>query len=101
MLRDELERGEDMSSQTTNDAGSNSFEPLLPLREAAELLGMHWKTLEAFAREGRVPATKVGKRWRFRASALDRWIRSRLSPSRVNGRLAGDGRLDSQPRRAS
>ena len=27
-----------------NDAGSNSFEPLLPLREAAELLGMHWKT---------------------------------------------------------
>ncbi|HEY7352666.1 MAG TPA: hypothetical protein VH596_07850 [Terriglobales bacterium] len=28
-----------MSSQTLNDPGSNSFEPLLPLREAAELLG--------------------------------------------------------------
>jgi excisionase family DNA binding protein len=90
-----------MSSQTVNDPGSNSFEPLLPLREAAELLGMHWKTLEAFAREGRVPATKVGKRWRFRASVLDRWIHSRLTPRRVNGHLAGDGRLDSQPRRAS
>jgi len=90
-----------MSSQTVNDGESNSFEPLLPLREAAELLGMHWKTLEAFAREGRVPATKIGKRWRFRASVLDRWIHSRLTPRRVNGHLAGDGRLDSQPRRAS
>jgi excisionase family DNA binding protein len=90
-----------MSSQMMNDAGSNNFEPLLPLREAAELLAMHWKTLEAFAREGRVPATKVGKRLRFRASVLDRWIHSRLTPRRVNGDLAGDGRLDSQPRRAS
>jgi excisionase family DNA binding protein len=90
-----------VSSHTTNDAGSNIFEPLISLCEAAELLGMHWKTLEAFAREGRVPATKVGKRWRFRASVLDRWIHSRLTPRRVNGHLAGDGRLDSQPRRAS
>jgi excisionase family DNA binding protein len=51
-----------------------AFEPLLDLHEAAEVLGMHWKTLEAKARGHEVPAFKVGKRWRFRLSSLNRWL---------------------------
>ncbi len=39
------------------------FEPPVGLHEAAAaVLGMHWKTLEGMAREGKVPAFKVGKR---------------------------------------
>ena len=50
------------------------FEPLLDLHEAASILGMHWKTLEAKARGHEVPAFKVGKRWRFRLSSLNQWL---------------------------
>lgn len=50
------------------------FERLLDLHEAAAILGMHWKTLEAKARGHEVPAFKVGKRWRFRLSSLNSWL---------------------------
>jgi excisionase family DNA binding protein len=50
------------------------FEPLLNLQEAAAILGVHWKTLEGMARNGKVPAFKVGKRWRFRLSSLNKWL---------------------------
>ncbi len=51
-----------------------TFEPLLDLQEAALVLGMHWKTLETKARHRKVPAFKVGKRWRFRLSSLNSWL---------------------------
>jgi excisionase family DNA binding protein len=50
------------------------FEPLLDTEEAARLLRMHPRTLRTKARRGSIPAVQVGKRWRFRASTLDRWI---------------------------
>jgi excisionase family DNA binding protein len=57
---------------------SSVFEPLLDLHEAAEVLGMHWKTLEGKARQHEVPAFKVGKRWRFRLSSLNNWLENGL-----------------------
>jgi excisionase family DNA binding protein len=50
------------------------FEPLLDTEEAARLLRMHPRTLRTKARRGSMPAVQVGKRWRFRASMLDRWL---------------------------
>ncbi|MBZ5686688.1 MAG: helix-turn-helix domain-containing protein [Acidobacteriia bacterium] len=35
---------------------------------------MHPRTLRTKARRGSIPAVQVGKRWRFRASTLDRWL---------------------------
>jgi excisionase family DNA binding protein len=58
-----------------------SFERLLDLREAAAILGMHWKTLEGKARDRKIPAVKVGKRWRFRLSSLNAWLESELNSS--------------------
>jgi excisionase family DNA binding protein len=52
----------------------SDFEPLLDTEEAAKLLRMHPRTLRTKARRGSVPAVQVGKRWRFRASTLDRWL---------------------------
>jgi excisionase family DNA binding protein len=56
-----------------------TFEPLLDTHEAAKLLRMHPRTLRMKARKGSVPGVQVGRRWRFRASMLDRWL----------GKLAG------------
>lgn len=54
------------------------FEPPLDLHQAADVLGMHWKTLEGMARGRKIPAFKVGKRWRFRLSLLNEWLENGL-----------------------
>jgi excisionase family DNA binding protein len=55
-----------------------NFEPLLDVTEAAALLGIHPKTLQALARKGAIPCARIGKYWRFRASALDTWVSERI-----------------------
>ena len=53
---------------------TTGFEPLLVVAEAAKLLRIHPKTLRTKARRGIIPATQVGRLWRFRASALNEWL---------------------------
>jgi excisionase family DNA binding protein len=55
-------------------AAQSQFEPLLDPKQAAALLRVHQKTLVRLAREGRVPAIRVAKHWRFRASTLNLWL---------------------------
>ena len=57
---------------------ANSIEPLLDSKQVGQVLGIHPKVLERMAKRGELPALKVGKFWRYRASALDAWINSRL-----------------------
>jgi excisionase family DNA binding protein len=52
------------------------MEALLGSAAAATLLHVHPKTLIRMAREGRVPAIRIGKLWMFRASQLDSWVSS-------------------------
>ena len=52
------------------------FEALIDSEAAAKLLGIHPKTLQHMARNGRVPGIRVGKYWRFRKSEIDHWLRS-------------------------
>ena len=42
--------------------------------EAAEYLKMHVKTVCRLAKEGKIPARKVGSEWRFLRSVLDSWL---------------------------
>jgi len=56
------------------NADNNAFEPLLDTQEAAALLKIHPKTLQKLARNGELEAIQIGKLWRFRVSALNRWL---------------------------
>ncbi len=56
-----------------------NFEALLDTQQAAQLLGIHTKTLQRFARTGEIPGIQIGKLWRFRASDLDKWISEKVS----------------------
>jgi excisionase family DNA binding protein len=78
-----------MSSKLTESRPSEVllFEPLLDSKEAAALLKIDDKNLQAMARAGQVPALKIGKLWRFRASELDKWIRSKISCGNHSRRL--------------
>jgi excisionase family DNA binding protein len=62
-----------------NNTNNSAFEPLLDSNQAAQLIQIHPKTLQKMARGGRVPAVRVGDLWRFRASALDEWVRTALN----------------------
>ena len=54
-------------------------EPLLDCAGAAVLLGgVHPKTVQKWAREGRIPAYRFFKRWCFRASELELWLSSHV-----------------------
>jgi excisionase family DNA binding protein len=59
-------------------AACGGMEVLLTSKEASLVLKIHPKVLERMAKRGEVPALKVGKFWRYRATALDAWINSRL-----------------------
>ena len=52
------------------------FEPTLNSDQAAALLQIHPKTIQKMARQGRLPAYRIGDLWRFRASELDEWLRT-------------------------
>ncbi len=54
------------------------FESLLTLNEAASLLRLHPDTLKRRARQGAIPAIRMGKYWRFRESELDAWVRQQV-----------------------
>lgn len=46
--------------------------------EAAAYLKMHVKTVCRLAKEGKIPAKKVGSEWRFLRAVLDNWLAETL-----------------------
>ena len=46
--------------------------------EAADYLKMHVKTVCRLAKEGKIPAKKVGSEWRFLRTVLDNWLAESL-----------------------
>lgn len=46
--------------------------------EAADYLKMHVKTVCRLAKEGKIPAKKVGSEWRFLRTVLDSWLAETL-----------------------
>ena len=60
-----------------------SFEKLLSANEAAELLRIHVNTLRLWAREGKVPSRRIGRRLMFRASALNSWLEESYTDNAV------------------
>src|SRR5215467_12665603 len=47
---------------------------VMTLREASEYLGISPDTLYKYLSENRIPAFKLGNRWRFKKDLLDRWM---------------------------
>ena len=46
----------------------------MTLREASQYLGISPDTLYKYLSERRIPAFKLGNRWRFKKDILDRWM---------------------------
>jgi excisionase family DNA binding protein len=60
---------------------------IMTAKEVAEYLNIHPLTVHKYAREGKIPAFKIGTDWRFHKKYIARWIKEKLS---VNSRAKDD-----------
>ena len=58
--------------------GEDQFGQVMTSVEAADYLKMHVKTVCRLAKEGKIPARKVGSEWRFLRTVLDSWLAEAL-----------------------
>ena len=66
----------------------------MDIRAASVYLGVSKATLYKYVSEAKIPAFKMGNRWRFKKTLLDRWMESQSAPSehRGSGRLRAPAR---------
>lgn len=73
---------------------------LLTADQVAEVLGMRTDFIYRLAREGRIPHLRFGRTLRFRAEAVEVWIKDQEKPDRNSGsRLASAPAARSIPTR--
>ena len=53
----------------------------LDVRQTADLLHMRVKRVQSLARTGKLPAIRVGRRWLFPRSEMERFLRRQASPA--------------------
>ena len=51
---------------------------LLNVKQVAKYLQLKESTIYSWAQDGKIPAIKIGRTWRFRRSDLDEWLESHL-----------------------
>jgi excisionase family DNA binding protein len=53
---------------------------VMNVEQAARYLGVSPDTLYKYLSEGKLPAFKLGNRWRLKKSTLDRWMEKQSKP---------------------
>ncbi len=56
---------------------------VLTIKDVAKYLGVHPMTIYKFAKQGKIPAFKIGSDWRFHRKYIEEWIEKKM---RGNGR---------------
>jgi excisionase family DNA binding protein len=59
---------------------------ILTAKEVAEYLNIHPLTVHKYAREGKIPAFKLGMDWRFHRKFIERWIKEKSVYNSNNSR---------------
>ena len=66
----------------------NKLPEIMTIGETAQYLRISISSLYKLAQEGRIPCQKVGRHWRFRREAIDRWLEQSKPP--LHSRTADD-----------
>ncbi len=53
-------------------------ERLMTVKGVAEYLQLKESTIYSWAQDGKIPAIKIGRTWRFRRADLDAWLERHL-----------------------
>jgi excisionase family DNA binding protein len=51
---------------------------LLNVKQVAQYLQLKESTIYSWAQDGKIPAIKIGRTWRFRRADLDDWLEQHL-----------------------
>ncbi len=65
---------------------------VMNIRQASQYLGVSPDTLYKYVSEDRIPAFKLGNRWKFKRSILDSWMERKS--------VIGEGRGKKKPKAA-
>lgn len=52
---------------------------VMNVREASDYLGVSPDTLYRYVYQDKIPAFKLGNRWKFKKTILDKWIEGKIS----------------------
>ena len=70
-----------LSAQGVDQRLMRESREVMNLRQASHYLGVSPDTLYRYICTGLVPAFKLGSRWKFRKSVLDRWMEEKMRQS--------------------
>ena len=59
---------------------------VMNIRQASQYLGVSADTLYKYVGEQKIPAFKLGNRWRFKKSKLDQWMEEKSSQMEAKSR---------------
>lgn len=51
-------------------------EPWASLEEVADYLGVNKDTIRNWIKKTEIPAHKIGRKWKFKPSEVDEWVKS-------------------------
>lgn len=58
---------------------------VMDIREASDYLGVSRETLYKYVMGERIPAFKLGNRWKFKKTVLDRWMEKQSTQREERG----------------
>ncbi|HZE25740.1 MAG TPA: helix-turn-helix domain-containing protein [Terriglobales bacterium] len=59
---------------------------VMNIRQASQYLGVSPDTLYKYVNEQKIPAFKLGNRWRFKKSKLDQWMEEKSNQMEVRAK---------------
>jgi excisionase family DNA binding protein len=74
-----LHGGHDRAEQSVERKTMAESREVMNIRQASQYLGVSPDTLYKYVNEQKIPAFKLGNRWRFKKSRLDQWMEEKSS----------------------
>ena len=73
-VEEDIKKAIDMGAQDFIPKPFDDLDQIMTIEQVARYLSLHELTVRRLAREGEIPAFKIGRQWRVKKILLDRWI---------------------------
>jgi excisionase family DNA binding protein len=81
-VEDQIHKAMQMGAQDFIPKPFEDYDRIMTIEQVARYLSLHELTVRRLAREGEIPAFKVGRQWRIKKALLDRWIEQEVARQR-------------------
>ena len=88
-VEEEIKKAIDIGAQDFIPKPFEDMDHIMTIEEVARYLSLHELTVRRLAREGEIPAFKIGRQWRVKKILLDRWIEREVRRNISEGRSQG------------